>query len=44
MGTFSERNGYDRPDAEITIRADPPPAVREAPVMVATGLDESQAR
>ena len=33
MGAFSERNGYDRSEAEITIRADAPPAAREARVM-----------
>jgi len=35
LDRFSTRNGYERPDAEITIRLEAPPQLREAVVSIA---------
>lgn len=35
MDRFSSRHGYERPDAEITIRHEAPPELRDAIITIA---------
>lgn len=46
MDSFSQRHGLVRPDAEITIRNDAPPQVRDAAIQIAyrSGLKPSDLR